>query len=82
MYLKMTRRMVGAHENSLQGTHSQYQHRVGPSANADQDVSDFAEESLQFSELLAFPVIKYTQGSRPAMSGYPQKWGTLTDARV
>lgn len=62
--MKMTGRVVGDCENPLQGTHSPYGHRAGPSANADQVVSDFAEGSLQLSEFLAFPVIKHTQGSR------------------
>lgn len=57
--------MVGACENPLQGTHTQHWHGAGPSENADQVFSDFAEESLQLSEFQAFPVIKYTQGSRP-----------------
>lgn len=62
-HLKMTRRAVGDCENPLQGTHSQYRHRAGPSASADQVVSDFAGGSLQLSEFLAFSVIKHTQGS-------------------
>lgn len=43
--------------------------------NADQVVSDFAEASLQLSEFLAFPVIKYTLGSRPHNVWVPTEVG-------